>query len=208
MELGDCRVADISDACDELGVPAVRSGALRPIWPGCPPIAGPVATIAMGPARSATDNPLPDLWRAMTGMAGAVVVIDLGEHIDLQCWGGVLTAAAVRFGLAGGVVNGAVRDLPALSESRFPVFARGVYPGRIRGRLRMIEAGGELALGDGRVSPSQVVVADSDGVIFLPAADTARVAAVARRRVAEERRQLARVLAGEEPDVVFEPPAG
>ncbi len=184
-------------------VPAVRSGAVRPVWPGCPAITGRVATIAMEATQSAADNPLPDLVRALAGMAGAVVVIDLGERIDLQCWGGVLTVVAQRFGLIGAVVNGAVRDLEALADSRFPVYARGVYPGRVRGRLRMIEAGGEVALGDGRVSPSQMVVADSGGVLFLPAADTARVVAVGRQRALQERWQLARVRAGEEPSAVF-----
>lgn len=193
MELQDCQVVDVSDACDELGVPAVRTGELAPVWPGCPPLAGRIATITMRPAVSKSEDPMADLLRALADMAGCVVLIDLDGRMDLQCWGGFLTVVAQRVGILGAVVYGAVRDVGSLSASGFPVFASGVYPGRIRGRLRMTGVGAEVLIGDGTVGPAHVVLADQDGVIFLPQADAPRVAELARRRAEQERAQLARL---------------
>jgi 4-hydroxy-4-methyl-2-oxoglutarate aldolase len=195
MELRGCQVVDVSDACDDLGVPAVRTGALVPMWSGCPSLTGTVATITMGAATSPAADPMPDLLRALAAMAGSVVLIDVGAGSGLQCWGGFLTVAAQRSGVLGAIIEGAVRDVEALARSGFPVYARGVYPGRIRGRLRVVDTGAMVPVANGVVGPTHVVLADRDGVIFVPEAAAPQVAALARQRAASEREELARLLA-------------
>jgi 4-hydroxy-4-methyl-2-oxoglutarate aldolase len=202
-------VADVSDACDDLGVSAVRTGAMRPIWPGCPQLTGTVATLTLRPAESPDDDPLPDLLRAIAGLAGQVVLVDLEGRTDVQAWGGVLTACARRYGVLGALVYGAARDVVSIAESEFPTFALAAHPARIRGRLRLVASGLNVALGGGIVRAGDMVVADADGAVFLSqnrqgdAADVADIAARSSARARNEKRDLGRLLAGEDPLDVF-----
>src|SRR4051794_5006080 len=126
--------SDVSDACDELGVEAVRTGLLRPLWPDCPPVAGRVRTVRLddGPGTS-----LPELLEVLADAADRVMLVDLGGRVDVQCWGTVLATAAASFGVRGALVNGAARDLEGLRELGFATYAMGVYPARMRGRLEL-----------------------------------------------------------------------
>jgi regulator of RNase E activity RraA len=195
--------ADVSDACDDLELPCVRSGSLRPMWPGCPRLTGPIATLTLRPARERDENPLPPLLRAMAELAGRIVLVDLDGRTDVQCWGGVLTACAQRFDIPGVIVHGPVRDVETLAERHFPTFASGVYPARIRGRLRLTSVHADVAIAGGVVHSGDVVVADADGVVFLSADRAADVALRAAARAADERRALDRLRAGEDPRDVF-----
>jgi regulator of RNase E activity RraA len=198
--LGSLTAAGVSDACDELGIPAVRTGALRPAWPGCPALAGPVATLTMRPAEdSPRADPLPDILRAMAGLAGRLVLVDLDGRTDMQCWGGVLTACAQRWGIPGAVINGAVRDTAEIAGRGFPVFARSVHPARIRGRLRLAASGADVMVDGAVVHSGDIVIADGDGAVFLPSADFARARRLAARRAADERELLSRLAAGDDP---------
>ena len=57
---------------------------------------------------------------------GSVLVIDGHGERNTALWGGLTTAAAHRKGLAGIVVDGAIRDIAEIRRSRLPVFARAV----------------------------------------------------------------------------------
>jgi 4-hydroxy-4-methyl-2-oxoglutarate aldolase len=161
---GSC---DVSDACDELGVPAVRTGAMRPVWPGCPALLATLSTITLTSGQDA--DPLPDVLAAIAGMPAAVVLLmDLGGRPDAQCWGGRTAAAAHRAGVAGVLVHGAVRDVDALAGAGFATYASGVYPGRAKGRLRYVGTGLPVTIGGELVHPGSLVAADSSGAIFVP----------------------------------------
>lgn len=161
---GSC---DISDACDDLGIPAVRTGILRPAWPGCPPLFGRVRTLTL--AADTAGDPLPDLLAALTAIpAGDVAFIDLDGRFDAQCWGGRTAEAARRAGLSGALVNGAVRDTAELRSLAFPTFALGTYPGRAKGRLKFCGADRDVMLGTQLVRSGSAAVADDDGLVFFP----------------------------------------
>ena len=170
---------DISDACDDLAVPAVRTGRFRPIWPGCPALLGRVWTLALAPAAGA--DPLPDVLAALAAIpAGDVALVDLTGRLDLQCWGGRTATAARLAGIAGVLVNGAVRDVAQLHALRFPTFALGCHPARARGRLAFVGAGGDVAIGADIVRAGWTVAADDSGAVFFPAQATDQVLARAR----------------------------
>lgn len=120
-------------------------------------------------------------------MPGEVLVIDAGGQTDRAIVGGLLATYAQNRGLAGIVLDGAVRDLSELAELDIPIFARGVShlgpykdgPGLIRGNI---------AVGGTAVSHGDLVVGDEDGIVFVPrhrAADviTAAEAVVERERI-------------------------
>jgi 4-hydroxy-4-methyl-2-oxoglutarate aldolase len=192
----------VSDACDELGIDAARTGSLRPLWPECPAVAGPLTTVRLEAAPAAPE-PLPELLEVLAAARSRLVLIDLGGSTERQCWGSVLATAAQYFGVAGALVNGAVRDVDDVRRLGFPTYARGVYPVTIRGRLRVRAVDEAVDLDGAVVEPGCFAVADSSGVVFLPAARQEDVLVLARRREAAELEQFRAVRAGADPRTVF-----
>jgi regulator of RNase E activity RraA len=174
----------VSDACDRLGVEAVRTGVLRPLWPGCPAVSGRVTTARLVPAEGAP-SPLADLLDVLAGAARGVLLVDLGGRVDVQCWGSVLATLAAGVGVRGALVNGAARDVDGLQSLGFPTFARGVYPGGMRGRLRLAAVDEPVDLDGQTVPPGAVAVADASGLVVVPAErfeEAAQAAAALRVR--------------------------
>jgi regulator of RNase E activity RraA len=200
-------LTDISDACDEAGVPAVRMGAITPVWPGCPQLTGPVATLVMRPATGAAGeddrDPVRDIVEAMTALAGSIVLMDVEGRPETQCWGEFLTACAQRAGIPGAIINGAVRDVRGIEERKFPVFARGVHPARARGRLRLASVGAPVTIDGQQVHPGDLAAAADDGVILIPRENSELVLETARQCAARSARQIALLDAGAAPRDVF-----
>lgn len=194
--------SDVSDACDELGVEAFRAGVLSPAWPGAPGVAGVLATIRLEPATGAP-SPLPELLGLLAEARDAVLLIDLAARVDCQCWGSVLAAAAKRFGVRGVLVNGSVRDVDDLRGSGLPTFARGVYPGAIRGRLRVAASGEPVEIDGVSVAAGSFAVADASGLVAFAGSRAEEVLALASRRREREQAQLEAVEAGADPRGVF-----
>lgn len=191
-EVGSC---DVSDACDRLGVEAVRSGVLRPVWPGCPLISGRLTTVRLERSDGAP-SPLAGLLEVLDAAAGALVLVDLGGREDVQCWGSVLATAAARAGVRGALVNGAVRDVDGLEALGFATFASGVYPGAMRGRLRLAAVDEPVAIDGQTVPAGAVAVADASGVVVVPAEPFAAVAETAFALRAREQERLDALGAG------------
>lgn len=170
--------ATLHEAAGRLGAlpPAIR--AMTPS-PAC---AGPAVTVACPPA----DN----LWlhRAVYECApGAVLVANVSGAYEWGYWGEVLSCAAAERGIAGVVIDGCVRDLVRLAEMGVPVFARGAA---IRGTRKHPEGAGgingDLPVGEIVVHPGDWVIGDEDGVVVIPRADLATVAAAGRSRAEKE----------------------
>ena len=100
---------------------------------------------------------------------GDVLVANAGGFLGTAVWGGLMTEAARRQGIAGLVLDGAVRDFTDLVKVGFPCFARGVTPAGPHKNF-----GGEIdcpiSCGGIAVSPGDLVVADADGVAVVPLA--------------------------------------
>lgn len=100
--------------------------------------------------------------------AGRVLVIDGHGECDTALWGGIITQAARLKGLAGVVIDGAIRDSAEIREDPLPVFARAIVP-----NAGGAEYPGEIAIsvqcGGLAVDPGDWVVGDDDGVTVVPA---------------------------------------
>src|SRR2546423_14453663 len=119
IDSGPVGSSDVSDACDELGVEAVRTGLLRPMWPECAPLAGRVRAVRLD---DGADTPLPELLEVLAGAGDQLVLVDLGRRLDVQCWGAGLGAAARSFRAPGALIHGAPPDPEGLREPRLPTY--------------------------------------------------------------------------------------
>jgi regulator of RNase E activity RraA len=98
---------------------------------------------------------------------GDVLVIDAGGDLNNAVVGGILSFYAASIGIAGVVIDGALRDVAEIRERDFPVYARGVTH---RGPYK--DGPGEInvpiSVGGMVVNPGDVVVGDQDGLLSIP----------------------------------------
>jgi len=122
---------------------------------------------------------------------GCVLVIDGQGERNTALWGGLTTMAAHRKGLAGVVIDGAIRDAADIAASKLPVFARAIVPNaggaEYKGEVDLpVQCGGVV------VCPGDWVVGDADGVVVVPQArieqalDTADRILVAEKEIARQ----------------------
>ncbi|MFP3798537.1 RraA family protein [Paraburkholderia sp. SIMBA_027] len=116
---------------------------------------------------------------------GDVLVVDAGGDLNNAVVGGILSFYAASAGLAGLVVDGAIRDVAEIRERDFPLYARGVTH---RGPYK--DGPGEINVPvcvDGMVvHPGDIVVGDQDGLLAIPQADAESVIEKARAVVKAE----------------------
>lgn len=98
---------------------------------------------------------------------GDVLLIDAGGDLNNAVVGGILTFYAASIGVAGVVIDGAIRDVAEIREREFPVYARGVTH---RGPYK--DGPGEInvtvSVGGMVVNPGDIVVGDQDGLLAIP----------------------------------------
>lgn len=98
---------------------------------------------------------------------GEVLVADAQAFVDAAVWGGLMTRAALAKGIAGLVIDGAVRDSDEIVELGFPCFVRARTP---RGPHKGFggKIGAPISCGGVAVETGDLVIADADGVTVVP----------------------------------------
>ena len=150
--------ANLSDALHRGGV----LQGIRPVFPGIRMV-GQAVTVRTYPGDWAKPVQAIDVAEP-----GEVVVIDAGGS-GPAIWGELATHSAVQRGLAGVVIDGALRDSPEIIDMKFPAFSRLVMPnaGEPKG---FGEIGVPVTVGNMRVEPGDWLLGDDDGVVVLPKA--------------------------------------
>lgn len=126
---------------------------------------------------------------------GDVLVADAGGFLGNAVWGGLMTEAAQRKGIAGLVIDGAVRDRTEIVAAAFPCFARGSVPAGPHKNFGG-EIDGPIACGGVSVCPGDLVVADADGVTVVPFSRIGTILDAYAALKAKETRALAALDAG------------
>jgi regulator of RNase E activity RraA len=151
---------------------------------------GPAMTVRTRPGDNLVVHKALDLARP-----GDVVVIDArGETVN-AILGELMASYAASRGIAGLVVDGAVRDQTSLSAGTIPVFARGFShlgpyksgPGEIHGPVSI----GGVAVNDG-----DVILGDADGLAVIPRARALAAAEAGEQVLAKETEQMRAIRAG------------
>ncbi len=117
--------------------------------------------------------------------AGSVLVVSTGGELHRGFWGEVMTEAALARGIVGLVTDGAVRDIRAIRDLRFPVFSGGVaIPGTEKKEPGSRNTPVELA--GVEVGPEDLIVGDDDGVVVVPKKLVGDVRSAAEARTRKE----------------------
>jgi 4-hydroxy-4-methyl-2-oxoglutarate aldolase len=168
-------ICDLSDALDALGLAAAVTGLAA--TSGARPIAGRAVTVqlAAGPAPHSTERR--HLCTTAVEKAGPddVIVVEQRSGIDAAAWGGILSRAARRRGIAGTIVDGPVRDVEEATKLDYPVYARGTTARTARGRIHEVASQVSIHFGDTSVSPGDYIAADRSGCVVVPASRIAEV---------------------------------
>jgi 4-hydroxy-4-methyl-2-oxoglutarate aldolase len=151
-----------ADLADAAGVRIAMHHRIRPVWRGAS-LAGPAYTVRTPPGvhpavRDAAER----------APAGAVIVIDGGGQVECALWGDKMSKLALDRGLAGLVVDGAVREVDGIEALGFPVFAVSAVP-TPPARDREGELDVPITCGGLTVRPGDYVYGDADGVVVVPA---------------------------------------
>jgi 4-hydroxy-4-methyl-2-oxoglutarate aldolase len=182
LELGTATLYEAS------GVDCDLDAAIRAVWPGAR-VSGRALTV-----RTAPEDNLAIHLALLEAVPGDVLVVD-GHGLPCGYWGEVLAVAAQAKGVAGLVIDGGVRDVDRLAALGFPAFSRHVAVRRTV-KVSPGEVGTPIVVGRRPAATGDVVVADADGVVVLPAAIVAEAGAAGEARVAKENGWLERLRAG------------
>jgi len=129
---------------------------------------------------------------------GEILVVDAGGFIDTAVWGGIMTRAAMKRGVGGLVVDGAVRDVAEIRELGFNTFAAGIVPaGPHKGFGGIID--GPIACAACPVTSGDLIIADDDGVAVVPLQRHEDLLAASLEKIAQEEATNAKTAAGELP---------
>ena len=184
--------AEVSDALDYFGLPGSAPG-LMPVA-GPRRLFGPAFTVRFGPVDSAQPGTVGDYLDDIP--AGSVAVLDNAGRPDCTVWGGIMSQLAAHRAVAGTVVHGVCRDTDEADTAGYALFALGRFMRTGKDRVQVDAVGGAVTVAGVRVSPGDIVVADQDGVVFVPAGRAAEVFERARAMQAVELRIVAAALDG------------
>jgi len=147
-----------------------------PMTEGQPRVVGPAFTMRFVPARE--DLATPASWTSPTSTRaaiedmpdGCIAVIDaMGIH-DAGVFGDILCARMEKRGVAALITDGVMRDIAGVMETGLPIWCDGVAaPPSIAG-LTFVGWNEPVACGGVAIFPNDIIVADDDGAVVIPAA--------------------------------------
>lgn len=153
-------------------------------------LAGPALTVEVRPG----DNLMIHAAIALA-KPGDVLVIDGKGDQTAALMGTIMMSACKQLGLAGVVIDGAVRDSLEIDEMDYPVFSFGTNPNgptkNVPGRI-----GHAVSIGGVTVHPGDLIVADADGVVAIGRERVAGLLPLARRKVEDETARIAAIQQG------------
>jgi regulator of RNase E activity RraA len=126
---------------------------------------------------------------------GDVLVVDGEGDVSRALVGEIMMTSAMVHGAVAFVIDGAIRDVDAFEDHKFPCWARGV---NLRGPYKdgpgsinvPITVGGML------VNPGDIVLGDSDGVVAVPSSEALVLAQAAKEKVLAEQQMIADIKTG------------
>jgi regulator of RNase E activity RraA len=184
---GRLSTAVVSDILDDLGHrDHVLDPAIRPLGDGAV-IAGWANPFLVAEVDEMPADPYTGEIAAMDDIApGDMVLVAAGGSARAACWGELFSTAARARGARGTLIDGYSRDAQVIAALGYPVWCRGLLPLDVKGRLAVTAWRQPAVVGGLRVKPGDLVVADADGVVVVPAGLAAETVGRALEKVSKE----------------------
>ena len=171
--------------------PPTRSVHRAPAWPGAR-IGGTAVTALCWPG----DNLMIHVALALA-QPGDVIVVDGKGDLSSALMGEIMCQQAHALGIAGVVIDGAVRDSEAIRALGFPMYAAGLNPNgptkSVPGRVNH-----PISLGGVTIQPGDLIVGDADGITVVERARAASLVPLAHEKVAAETKRIADIRSGKQ----------
>jgi regulator of RNase E activity RraA len=190
-----CIVSDVMERARTM------HSSLIPAAPGR--FSGPALTVRLYPGD------LVDCLDALrVAQAGDVIVVDAAAETETSIWGGLMAGLCLQKGVAGAVVDGAVRDVDEVRDLGFPLVSRAIVPRSTHSpysnRLEPIEINVPIVCGGALVNPGDIVLADEIGVVAVPQEEAADVLERSLAQAEMEDATRRRINAGKTVDELLE----
>jgi RraA family protein len=143
-------------------------------------VAGPAFTVEVRPGDNLMIHAALNL-----AQPGDVIVVDGKGDLSCALTGALMAAHAQKAGIAGFVIDAAVRDTEDCAKGSFPIFAAGCNPnGPLKGAAGRINW--PVSLAGTTVNPGDLIVGDADGVVVVPRELAAEIVGAAQAKVDSE----------------------
>jgi regulator of RNase E activity RraA len=167
--------------------------------------AGPVFTVRGRPDPTLDKHTSLYEWAGLLSRAPTGHVVVCQPQDDTRALFGGLSAEALALkNVRGYIVDGGCRDVQAIADQGFPVFARYATPIDIVCAWRAEAFEQPVAIGGQQVLPDDYVLADRDGIILIDAKNVEAVIAAAEKKMATEGDMVRAIRAGEDPQAAYE----
>lgn len=187
----------ISDVCDELGVEAFVNKTFNPNYATAKFI-GRARTLHIRPTEE-SDHP-DAIYDALNSYAEVFendVIVVQNDCPNLAYFGELNMSLAIRAGAVGAIVGGVTRDSWATCDASFPTFSLGYSAKDIKGKGAVASINEPIMLCGRKVCPSDVIVADREGILVLPYWRAEEILAKSLQVASKEKQILVDIAKGE-----------